>query len=150
MEGSCRLESSREQVGGFGRRDVMRFFLLVAVVVAALVWGAYRALLGVGLIDEGCPSVGLARPQVVIENKLPLDLRVVLHDAAQQELRVVARTCIAADVSRLKVAVETWAWGLAGLPNCLVELVPSQKATVYERGGLTYCDVGRADIDLDG
>lgn len=127
----------------------MRFFFILAVVAAGLIWGAYFALIRVGLIEEGCPAVSAQGGQVVIDNRLSADLRVRLHDATTIEMRVGAGRCVLVDIVRLKVAVESWSMAGGGVPLCVTELLPAQKMVLYERGGVTYCDIGRADINLN-
>lgn len=122
---------------------------MLAVIAAGLIWGAYFALTQVGLIEVGCPSVSAQGGQIVIDNRLPSALRVRLHDATTLEMQVAADQCVLVDIVRLKVAVETWNVANASMPNCVTNLLPAQKLVLYERGGMTYCDVGRADIDLD-
>lgn len=127
----------------------MKFFFILAVIAAGLIWGTYFALMQVGLIDEGCPAVSGRGGQVVIDNQRDTDLRVTMHDASQIEMRVPARQCVLVNIVRLKVAVETWDLDDRGVPNCVAELVPAQRLVVYDRGAITYCDIARAEIDLD-
>jgi|GEM_PF-2679267 len=127
----------------------MQFFFILAVIAAGLIWGAYFALMQVGLISESCPSVSSRGGQVVIENRLPVDLGVRMHDATQVDMRVAAGDCVLVDIVRLQIAVETWEMGAGGMPNCVTNLLPAQKLVLYERAGLTYCDLGRAEIESD-
>jgi hypothetical protein len=127
----------------------MKFFFILAVIAAGLIWGTYFALIQVGLIDEGCPAVSSQGGQVVIDNQLDLDLRIIMHDSSLIELRVPARQCMRVNIDRLKVAVESWEIDNHGVPNCVADLLPAQRLVVYRRGAITYCDVARAEIDLD-
>ena len=127
----------------------MRFFFILAVIAAVLIWGAYFALRQVGLIDAGCPAVSSQGGQIVIDNRLPADILVRLHDATLVELRIAPRRCLLVDIARLQVAVETWTLDNGNVPNCVTNLLPAQKLVLYERGGAVYCDVGRAEIELE-
>lgn len=127
----------------------MRIFIVLAAIAAGLIWGAYVLLIQVGLISEGCPSVSSRGGQIVIDNKLDVDLGVRLHDATQTDLRVAAKQCVLMNIVRLQVAAETWELGKEGKPNCVANLLPAQKLVIYERGGLIYCDIGRAEIRME-
>jgi len=126
----------------------MRFFLFLAVIAAGLIWGSYFMLTQVGLIAESCPSVSAAGGQIVIDNRLDFDLRVRLHDATPNELRIRSKQCVLVDIVRLKVAMEAWPYTAGGMPNCVVNVLPAQAVTIYDRGGVVFCDVGRATIDM--
>ena len=128
----------------------MRFFFFLAVVAAGLIWGSYFMLTQVGLIDAACPSVSAQGGQIVIDNQLSVDLRVRLHDATPTELRVKAHQCVLVDIVRLKVALEAWPYTANGMPNCVTNVLHAQEVSIYDRGGIVYCDVGRAEIDLEG
>lgn len=128
----------------------MRFFFFLAVIAAGLIWGSYFMLTQVGLIDGGCPSVSAQGGQIVVDNQLSVDLRVRLHDATPTELRVKAKQCVVVDIVRLKVALEAWPYTVSGMPNCVTNMLPAQAVSIYDRGGMVYCDVGRAEIDLKG
>ena len=124
----------------------MRFFFILAVIAAGLIWGAYFALIQVGLIDEGCPAVSGNGGQVVIDNQLDVNIRARIHDAAQIEMVVLAQQCVLVNITRRKVALETWVLDGSGVPNCVVEMLPAQALTLYERGDATFCDIGHAEI----
>ena len=124
----------------------MRVLFFLAAVCAVLLLGGYYALRGMGLIGPGCPAVHANLNQIVINNKLPVSLLVRLHDATTSDYRVAADNCVLFDITRLQVTVESWPGTTQGAPNCVASLFPAQLLTVYQRAGLTYCDVGRADI----
>lgn len=144
------LLSRRDKVGGASRVNAMKFFFILAVIAAGLIWGTYFALIQVGLIDKGCPAVSGKGGQVLIDNQLDVDLRVTLHDTALIELRVPARECVRVNIVRPKVAVESWKLDDRGVPNCVAELLSAQRLSIYNRGAITYCDIARAEIDLGG
>ena len=127
----------------------MRFFFILAVIAAALIWGAYFALIQVGLIDEGCPAASSRGDQVVIDNQLDVNIRARVHDAAEIEMVVLAQQCVLVNITRRKVALETWVLDGSGVPNCITELLPAQLLTLYERGGVTFCDIGHAEISSE-
>jgi hypothetical protein len=127
----------------------MRIFIVLAAIAAGLIWGAYVLLIQVGLISEGCPAVSSRGGQIVIENNLAVDLGVRLHDATQTDMRIGAGQCVLVNIVRLQVAAETWEMGKEGAPNCVANLLPAQKLVLYERGGLVYCDIGRAEISME-
>jgi len=79
---------------------------------------------------------------------LGYDLQVRLHDATPTELRVRAKQCVLVDIVRLKVAMETWANTASGMPNCVTNVLPAQEVVIYDRGGVVYCDISRAKIDM--
>ena len=128
----------------------MRFFIILALLAAALIWGGSWGLRQIALIEEGCPTLDASRGQIVVDNRLPTDILLRLHDATTDDFRVVAGQCVAFDVVRLKVSVETWPYGDSSLPNCVANLFPMQRLSLYERGGVVFCDIGRADIDTGG
>ncbi len=127
----------------------MKFFFVLAVIAAGLIWGAYFALIQVGLIDEGCPAVSSKGGQILIDNQLNTDLRVTVHDTALIEMRVPAMECVRVNITRLKVTVESWEMDDYGTPNCIAELLPAQRLAVYKRGAMAYCEIARAEIDYD-
>ncbi len=131
---------------GIARAIHMRLVIFLALVGTVIFGGGYYALTAVGLIGNECPAVSRSANQVVIENRLPIALRVRLHDATTEDIRVEAQQCILVNINRLKISVETWEFDGAAIPNCVASLLPAQRLSLYERSGLVYCDVGRADL----
>ena len=131
---------------GFARTELMRLLVFLALVGAVVFGGGYYALTAVGLIGAECPAVSRSANQIVIENRLPIPLRVRLHDATTEDIRVEAQQCILVDINRLKISVETWELDSGAIPNCVASLLPAQRLSLYERSGLVYCDVGRAEL----
>jgi len=131
---------------GFARAELMRLLFFLALLSAAVFGGGYYALNAVGLIGNECPAVSRSANQIVIENRLPIPLRVRLHDTTTEDIRVEAQQCIRIDINRLKISVETWEFDSGAIPNCVANLLPAQRLSVYERSGLVYCDVGRAEL----
>ncbi len=113
---------------------------LVAVLVVVAFWG----LKSIGLIGESCPSLQSDGFQIMIDNKLLFALRANVHEATTKELRIGPEECIAVDVNKVRIGVETWAFGETGTPNCVAELRPANRLSIFERGGVVYCEVGEA------
>ena len=124
----------------------MRLIFFLALVGTVIFGGGYYALTAVGLIGNECPAVSRSANQIVIENRLPIALRVRLHDTTSEDIRVEAQQCILVNINRLKISVETWEFHGSAIPNCVASLLPAQRLSLYERSGLVYCDVGRADL----
>lgn len=94
-----------------------------------------------GLIGNECPAVSRSANQIVIENRLPIPLRVRLDDTTTEDIRVEAQQCIQIDINRLKISVETQEFDSGALPNCVANLLPAQRLSVYEHSELVYCEV---------
>jgi len=124
----------------------MKTLFILALLLGAFIAGGIYALKSIGLIDEGCPAVSRSANQIVLDNRLPVDLRVRLHDATTHDLVLPAEECILVDINKLKVSVETWVSQGSAVPNCVANLLPAQSLSIYDRTGLVYCDVGRADL----
>ena len=122
----------------------MRFLISMMLVVAALVVAAFFGLRSIGLIGESCPPLADDGFQIMIENRLLFALRAKVHEATTNELRVGPEQCVPVDVNTVRIGVETWAFDENGTANCVVELRPANRLTIFERGGNVYCEVGEA------
>lgn len=122
----------------------MRFLISLVIVVAALVVVAFFGLRSIGLIGESCPSLKDDGFQIMIENRLLFALRANVHEATTNELRIGPDQCVAVDVNAVRIGVETWAYDETGTPNCVADLRPANRLTIFERGGNVYCEVGEA------
>ena len=122
----------------------MRFLVVMLVLVAVLVVVAFLGLKSIGLIGESCPSLKSEGFQIMIENKLLFALRANVHEATTNELRIGPEQCVAVDVNQVRIGVETWAVDQTGTPNCIAELRPANRLTIFERGGTVHCEVGEA------